>query len=1525
MSFSTTKLGDEFLRVPKLDVAGINWVVYKDRFLWSIDARGLLDHLEGTEKEPADPITAEIRSGEKPLDEAQLLVDAEWKKAVKEWRQGEAVVKQQIAGTIPDSLFMKIRGKGTAREIWDGLGDDFQKKSRMVSVDLRRRLQQEKCVEKGDVRAHFSKLRTMREDLASMGHPPSDDDMYAIALGSLPPSYDSYISAVSATSSVLGTTISADALMTTITDEYDRRLLNSKGGKKDENVAFHSHEGSSKGRKGGAKKDVECFNCHKKGHYKADCWAEGGGKEGEGPKMKGKGKAKPKEAAAAVVAAKEKVEEKVEAWMVSLAVVDESEETQESFDEADLSCEFNSSDDLFDNMDSLPDLQSISDDSEIDEIDAPEYPSNLDKSFDEAYITPDIHSNPSTNPNTCSDMFDSLDSLSDELEYTPTNEEAYVTTYEASVLRGTPGVLPTDVDLYDSGASRHMSGFRHRFSNFVKIAPKPITAADRRSFSAVGKGDVWVYLPNGKEKASRVLLKGVLYAPAMGVTLVSISCIAAAGSTVVFTGNTCQIFNNERKVIGIIQMKSGLYRVFSTRPLEGEYAGKARVVVSIDELHRRLGHVSHERARMLVSKSHVEGVELDMASKPSVCESCEWAKGERKAITRVHEGQRTTEIGGEIHSDLWGPAPVETINRKFYYISFTDDFSRFTSVYFLRTKDEAFESYKAYEAWMKTQHNHPIKALRSDRGGEYLDAEFSAHLKKAGTIRKLTTHDTPEYNGVSERLNRTIITKVRAMLHDSQLPKFLWGEATKHAVYLKNRTWTRALGDTTPFEILTKKKPNLADLHPWGCRVRVHDTSGSKLDGRSKIGRWMGFDEETGDGHRIYWAEKRSITIERSVKFNFEEEIVVGQLPLEGENTTSEPKTSQNLPIPKSTIEEVVEPVDVEVPDHLGEAFESEPPAEGRGKRIRKESDYARRLRDGEGVTTGLPSATLLPKGLPRVQEERETGNLADDEEIELDVADVEREFAMATAIEGAEGLNPSFEEVRKRADWPRWEEAIRVELKNLKDNGTWMMVERPAGANIVNSRWVLRVKKNAAGEVEKYKARLVAKGFTQIYGVDYYEMYAPVARLASIRLLLAIPARNDWPVDAFDFDSAYLNSVLSDEDETIYLEQPPNYPTMDRNRYVWKLLKTLYGLKQGAKNWYDALCKALVDLGFQRAEADHGIFFKRTGVDIIILAVHVDDCALTGSSRKLIDEFKVQMNKTYKISDLGAIHWLLGIKVTRDLPNHTISLSQHAYIDSIILRYNFTDLKPSAIPMDPCAPLLKSQSPTKLADIARMKNIPYREAVGSLMYAAMGTRPDIAFAVSTVAQFSDNPGWAHWEAVKRIFKYLRGTQKLELVYGGEKRGLEGYVDADGASQEHRRAISGFVFLVDGGAVSWSSKKQELVTLSTTEAEYVAATHAAKEAVWIRRLIGEVFRPLTIPTTLYSDSKSAIALAKDGHYHARTKHIDIRYHFIRYIIEAETIKLIYCPTDEMTADTLTKALPNVKAKNFATALGLCTV
>ena len=1472
---TSTKLGDEFLRIPKLEASGKNWVIFKDRFSWALDARCMMDHIDGTGKEPKDPISEEVRAKvteEKPLNEEQKKLVVEWKKELKEWRQGEAITKQQIASSIPDSLFIKVRDKGTAYEIWTELGKHFEKRSRMVSIDLRRRLQEIRCAEKGDIVEHLTTLRIMREDLASMGEILTDTDFYSIVMGSLPASYDQYLSALNATSSVLGKQLSADDLMLTITEESERRALKTKGKSKEENVAFHADD-SKKNKKGGSKRKGDCHNCGKKCHWTRDCYAEGGGKEGQGPKQKEKkdkekdkdnGKGKKKETAAVAKDDTKDDKKEEEAWMAM--VMDD----EWALDDED--------DPISDSEDNILDLPHL-----FDDLDG-----------------------------TCN-VPDEIIDVDQQIKIVP--EDIVKINIEMAYLAGTDETRSAEVDLYDSGTSRHMSGFFHRLTNYVKIPPIPILTADKRSFQAIGKGDMYVYLPNGDKSNSRILLKDVLYAPKMGITLVSISRIAKAGSTVVFTGSICRIYSKERAVIGEIKVRGGLYRVLTSGTKARAYtAHEEDETLSLDELHRRLGHVSHDRAKLLVNKGLVEGVKLEDDGEKVACDSCEWAKGNRKQISKVREDKRRTAVGEEIHSDLWGKAPVESINRKLYYISFTDDYSRYTNIYFLYGKDEAFESYKAYEAWLLNQYGAKIKCLRSDRGGEYLSDEFSDHLKAAGTVRKLVVHDTPEHNGVAERLNRTIIEKVRAMLHDSGLPKFLWAEATTHAVYLKNRTWTRTIGETTPFEILNGYKPNIKNLPQWGCKVRVHDDSGSKLDGRSKIGRWMGFDTETKEGHRIYWPEKRTVGVERSVKFNVEDEVL---LPLEGENT---PKVNDERQLVDENNKREVDnhTPDAEIPNPIPEA------TEGRGKHIRKETEYIRMLREGSGTTGGRTGETL-PRGIQAGTSE--TPTTIDDQRIEHASAvtlDSEIDYAMATVIEGTEGSMPTYEEAKKRPDWPKWQEAIKKELDGLDKMGTWRLVKRPPNTNIVDTKWVLRIKKNSAGEVDKYKARLVARGFTQIYGIDYYETYAPVARLTSFRLMMALATRNGWAIDNFDFDQAYLNSKL-DDDEVVYVEQPPDYETRDRKEWVMRLLKSLYGLKQAAKNWYQALYKALMELGFTRCEADHGVFYKEVGKDIIIFLVHVDDGMVTGSNVKLIKGFKEDMHAKYRLTDLGAVNWLLGIKITRDLINKTLSLSQHAYIDAIITRFNFDDLKPSSIPIDPSAPLSKSQSPSKIEDINKMKNVPYREAVGSLMYAAMGTRPDIAFATSTVAQFSDNPGWAHWEAVKRIYRYLKGTKDLVLTYGGDKRGLVGYVDADGASQEHRRAISGYVFMVDGGAVSWSSRKQELVTLSTAEAEYVAQTHAAKEAIWLRRLLTEIFKSVDTPTTLFSDSKSAIALAHDGHYHARTKHIDIRYHFIRYIIEAGTIKLVYCPTNDMTADTLTKALPSVKAKHFATALGLTTV
>ena len=340
-------------------------------------------------------------------------------------------------------------------------------------------------------------------------------------------------------------------------------------------------------------------------------------------------------------------------------------------------------------------------------------------------------------------------------------------------------------------------------------------------------------------------------------------------------------------------------------------------------------------------------------------------------------------------------------------------------------------------------------------------------------------------------------------------------------------------------------------------------------------------------------------------------------------------------------------------------------------------------------------------------------------------------------------------------------------EISNLKTNKTWELVKCPRDTNIVELKWVFRLKKKPAGEVVKHKARVVARGFTQQYGVDYFKTYAPVARLASIRTILAIAARNNWPIKAFDFQSAYLNVSL-DGNEEIFIELPPGYVS-EHPDVVVRLLKVLYGLKQAGWKWYEKLRKELKELGLTRCEVDPGIFYGVVDGETIILAVHVNDCILAGSSEAILDEFRTELDKRLKLTDLGSLSWLLGIKVTRDIEEHTLSLSQEFYIDSILHRFNFEDQKPVATPIDPTIQYTKAQCPTTLADISHMKNIPYRAAVGSLMYAATGTRPDIAFAIQNLSRFSENPAQVHWEAVKHVFRYLKGMKTWVLKYGGDR------------------------------------------------------------------------------------------------------------------------------------------------------------
>jgi len=1087
-------------------------------------------------------------------------------------------------------------------------------------------------------------------------------------------------------------------------------------------------------------------------------------------------------------------------------------------------------------------------------------------------------------------------------------------------------------ELYDSGTTRHISPYRDMFINYTEIPPKAFNAANKQQFEAVGKGEMIIEIPNGVD-ASKLQLTKVLFSPEVGYTLVSIGRLDECGYTTTFGDGKCTIRDSTGDEIGHIPRSGkGLYKVVHD---DGESSFAITEKLTIMELHRRMGHIAPAVAKKLVDNGLVTGVRLDTsADEPIFCESCIYAKATRKPVAKEREGERASVFGGEVHTDVWGPAPVATLRGRRYYVTFTDDKSRLSYLYLLRRKSDTFPAYRDFEAECNTQHDAKIRTLHSDRGGEYTGKEFVMHLKRNGTKQKLTIHDTPQHNGVAERLNRTILEKVRAMLHASGQPKFLWGEAARHAVWLKNRTPTKALQGMTPLEAAMGKKPDLRGVREWGSKVWVRNESSAKLGGRVNEGIWVGLDDKS-KGARVYWPQTRTVTVERNVYFNNSgpsgplegEDYEVVEVPVVISNSTddSHAERSHNSIIEMPSAESARIPI----PDPSATLLDDAP----RERRIRKPSQRVQDIISGRGVNSHRPRDPILAQGIqaPTVSVIAERTEFEGDgsaeqlmmvteEEAEL-LAD---EWAMVSEMAEAEALEPgSLADARRRPDWSDWEIAIGEELTVLKEAGTWVLVDPPPGANIVGSKWVFRAKKDAAGNVVRKKARLVAQGFSQVPGIDYFDTFAPVARLATIRTVLALAARDNMELHQIDIKGAYLNGELT-PGEVIYMRQPPGYESRDHPRHVCRLHKTLYGLKQSGRRWYQKLVKILVhELGFTQCDVDQAVFFKRM-VDkkLIVVVVHVDDCTIAASTYEMVADLKARMREYVEITDLGELHWLLGIEVRRNREKLTISLSQRSYIESIMRRFGLDALKPISTPMDPNAKLSVAQNPSTGAEYAAMCHVPYREAVGSIMYAMLGTRPDISFATTTVSKFSSNPGMPHWEAVKRIYRYLNGTKDLWLTYGGEMRALAGYTDADGSMAEDRHAVSGYAFLIDGGAVSWNTKRQEIVSLSTTESEYIAATHAAKEALWLRSLIAQLFKPFDHVTTLFSDNQSAIALAKDHQYHARTKHIDVRFHFIRWIIEDGKIRLIYCPTDDMVADTLTKALPSPKVKHFASELGL---
>jgi hypothetical protein len=511
-----------------------------------------------------------------------------------------------------------------------------------------------------------------------------------------------------------------------------------------------------------------------------------------------------------------------------------------------------------------------------------------------------------------------------------------------------------------------------------------------------------------------------------------------------------------------------------------------------------------------------------------------------------------------------------------------------------------------------------------------------------------------------------------------------------------------------------------------------------------------------------------------------------------------------------------------------------------------------------------------------------------------------------------------SFKEASTGPSASMWQDAMHTEEKNFVDKGTFRVEKLPHDyrpEDVLGGTWVYALKIGSSGEVIRPKARYCIRGDHQVFGVNYWDVYAPTARPEIIRIIAHLGASQGWHFAQMDVRAAFLNGSL---DEVIYIRKPPGFSIYVPPGHALRVLKSIYGLKQAAHAWNKEMDgKLIAELHYAPLHSDVAVYVRITTLGnntahVTVIAVHVDNMFIATNTLMELERARRELHNTFEMTDED-VTWLLGMHLIRDLDARTIAFSHGTYIDTLLERFNMSDCRPVDIPLPMGTRLSVDDCPSTPEDKAEMAKRPYRALVGGLMWLATMSRPDIAHAVVHLAQFNNNPGRAHWNAALRVLRYLKGTRDFALVLGGasdSRTEFVGYSDSSwGNDWDDGRSVAGYTFHLDGATISWQSKKQPTVALSSTEAEYMALTSSSKQGLFLHSVLEELGVLFKLPTTIYSDNNSAIALAHNRKQnHGRTKHINIRHHFIREHVEDGTFIITHMSTKTMIADTLTKAL-----------------
>ncbi|CAI7743542.1 unnamed protein product [Closterium sp. NIES-54] len=880
-------------------------------------------------------------------------------------------------------------------------------------------------------------------------------------------------------------------------------------------------------------------------------------------------------------------------------------------------------------------------------------------------------------------------------------------------------------------------------------------------------------------------------------------------------------------------------------------------------LHRRMGHVAMPILQQLVKNEMVAGIrvkgEPDEHHITLGCPTCMQAKFTRYPFSSSEATAKAPL--DEVVMDVVGPLKLGAAGAE-YFLTIVDVYTRMTWVYVLSKKSDVAETVNTdWLPMVERQQDRLVKAIRTDRGGEFLNKEFSLWLKKNGIRHSLTMPYSPAMNGIAEPANRTITETARGLLIEAGLPDYFWPDAVRSACVAKNRALNHVGADKwVPYVGWIGRKPKVDMLRVFGCMSMAlvpkhlrHNKLGAKAIWAVHLGM-----AQNSKGWILWDPFIKKLLVSRDCKF-------MENLMYKDWKAENEAKIGMRFGEVKSSgLEHVELPLELS----SGSTTTRQSSLVNGGEEAKDAEDEEEEVQQMSERAPTLPSRTTSAQRI-RVTPQQRQGLHSDYEECA---------FAFFSSVE-MPGEPATLKEALESSDAEEWKKAMESELKSIEENGTWELVELLEGRKAITSKWLFKIKSDADGKIERYKSRLVAKGYQQKEKVDYKELFAPVVKPTTLRSLLAGAAIKGWEVKQMDVTTAFLNGVLEEE---IFMAQPEGFD--DGSGRVLRLKKALYGLKQAPRQWYLKLRGVLEEIGFTPSSADHSLFMHGEGEQRSFMVVYADDILIFSPSSDLVKEVMLKLQDKFKCKALGDVSFYLELHIKRDVEKRCMRVHQRKYLEALAANFGQSEGH-VATPFPSGFKCVKGPEEESVGEEERRR---FHTLVGSLMYAAVNTRPDVAFTTGQLARVVQCPNEEQVAGGMRVAKYLGQTPTVGLQYSAaaqrRQKGADGvepgrlfltaFSDASFASElEDMTSVGGFIYCVGGGPTSWESKKQVDQALSSVESEYMALFRAVREIVWQRRLLAELGEEQQGPTPLDCDNQGSIALAKNPVFHGLTKHM----------------------------------------------------